>query len=689
MFAKKSISCLFSVLFVVVLMPAVTPLQVAHAAGECYVKSDAGGSNVGTSWTDAYTDLQSALGASPCTEIWVAAGTYKPTAGTSRDATFQLKNGVALYGGFAGTETARTQRDPAVNATTLSGDIGAAGNSDNSYHVVTGATGATLDGFTITAGNANGIYPYNYGGGMYNESSNPTLTNVTFSGNTTTRSGGGLSNYLSSPMLSDVTFNDNTANYGGGGMFNSTSNPTLTNVTFSGNFTTNYGGGMYNAFSSPTLTNVTFSGNTVTEQGGGMYNYNISNPTLTNVNFSGNTARTYGGGIYNDNSSSPTLTNVTFSGNTANTGGGMYNYNKSSPTLTNVTFNGNSVTAYGGGMYNDASSPTLTNVTFNNNSSSSHGGGMYNESSSSPSLMNATFSDNTAKYGGGMNNYNSSPTLTNVTFNGNAATNFGGGLRNQSGSPTLTNVTFSGNTTTGSGGGMYNDESSNPQIRNTIFWGNTATTAGAEIYNDGVSTSVVDDSVVQGGYAGGSNIIINDPKLGALGSYGGYTQTISLLPGSSAINAGNNTTCATTDQRGITRPQPAGGKCDIGAYEYVDVSAPFVTSITRLNPSPTNLASVDFTVTFSEAVSGVGTSDFALTASGVSGTTVSGFSGSGSVYTVTVNTGTGNGTIRLDVPISATVTDLAGIPLAGLPYTSGETYTVEKLCWIYLPLIRR
>ena len=122
MFAKKSISCIFSVLFVVVFMLAVTPLQVAHAA-ECYVKWNAGGTNAGTSWTNAYTDLQSALGASPCTEIWVAAGTYKPTTGTDRTATFQLKNGVALYGGFAGTETARNQRNPAANVTILSGDI--------------------------------------------------------------------------------------------------------------------------------------------------------------------------------------------------------------------------------------------------------------------------------------------------------------------------------------------------------------------------------------------------------------------------------------------------------------------------------------------------------------------------------------------------------------------------------------
>ena len=225
-------------------------------------------------------------------------------------------------------------------------------------------------------------------------------------------------------------------------------------------------------------------------------------------------------------------------------------------------------------------------------------------------------------------------------------------------------------------------------IRNTIFWGNTAATDGAQIYNDS-STPIVSDSVVQGGCPAGStctNIITTDPLLGTLGNYGGFTQTIPLLPGSSAIDTGNDATCAATDQRGVTRPQ--GAHCDIGAYEYVETTAPIVTSITRLNPSPTNLASVDFTVTFSEAVNGVDTSDFALTASGVSGAAVSGFSGSGSVYTVTVNTGTGNGTIRLDVPVSATVTDLAGNPLTGLPYASGETYTVDDTAPIVFSITR-
>jgi parallel beta-helix repeat protein len=421
-------------------------------------------------------------------EIWAAVGTYKPTTDTNRAATFQLKDGVALYGGFAGTETARTQRNPAANVTILSGDIGVAGDSnDNSCHVVRGATGATMDGFTITAGNAsNCAYPDDFGGGMLNQTSSPTLTTVTFSGNAA-----------------------------------------------------RYGGGMYNNYSSPTLANVTFSGNSATDgDGGGMLNYE----------------------------SSPMLTNVTFSGNTAAYGGGGMRNSFSSPTLTNVTFANNSAAYDGGGMWNWNSSPTLANLTFSGNSTTGKGGGMYNVQWSSPALTNVSFISNSAAYGGGMGNViDSSPALSNVTFSGNTATDRGGGIYDlNSSNPTLANATFNGNSAQ-FGGGIYNQNTSISTINNTILWGNTATIAGAQIHSSLDSIPIVSDSVIQGGYAGGTNIIADDPNLGTLGNYGGATPTIPLLPGSSAIDTGNDAACPATDQRGIIRPQ--GARCDIGAFE--------------------------------------------------------------------------------------------------------------------------
>jgi hypothetical protein len=129
------------------------------------------------------------------------------------------------------------------------------------------------------------------------------------------------------------------------------------------------------------------------------------------------------------------------------------------------------------------------------------------------------------------------------------------------------------------------------------------------------------------------------------------------------------------------------GYTDIFVHEN-DIDAPTVTSITCADPSPTNAASVDFTVAFSEDVTDMDTSDFALTTTGtLSGTSVTSLSGTGATYTATVSTGTGGGTLRLDIPATATITDLVGNPLSGLPYTGDEGYTV--LFEIYLPLIMR
>ena len=140
----------------------------------------------------------------------------------------------------------------------------------------------------------------------------------------------------------------------GGGMFISSSNPTLTNCTFTNNSAISGGGGMYNEdFSSPTLSNCTFTENSA-RYGGGMRNSN-SSPTLTDCAFTNNSADVAGGGMYNTEHSSPTLDNCTFTNNSAvHNGGGMYNVSSSSPSLIDCTFTENSAN-YGGGMYNVSS----------------------------------------------------------------------------------------------------------------------------------------------------------------------------------------------------------------------------------------------------------------------------------------------------------------------------------------------
>jgi predicted outer membrane repeat protein len=359
-------------------------------ASTIYVDADASPGGDGQTWGTAYRYLQDALdeananGASDY-EIWVAEGIYYPDEDDDGDhisgamtETFSLNyNNVQLYGGFEATETIRSQRDWQANITVLSGDIdgndttnanGVVTDTDNiignnANHVlylgeasnepITSTT--TIDGFTITAGQANGAS----GGGLYCDGGyssvivcSPALANVTFSGNFAEYRGGAMFNYAyhqgeSSPTLTNVIFSGNSAG-AGGAMYNNAdfageSNPILTNVIFRDNSAVyqggnpdNHGGAMYNdghqGTSSPTLVNVVFSGNSAMDHGGAMYNRGtngMANPTLTNVTFSGNSAGGNGGAIYSTSYPIPddfNLANVILWGNTAEgSGDQMYN----------------------------------------------------------------------------------------------------------------------------------------------------------------------------------------------------------------------------------------------------------------------------------------------------------------------------------------------------------------------------
>ncbi len=365
-----------------------------------YVDLDATGADDGTSWGDAFVDLQSALAiAVSGDEIWVADGEYYPGLAGNNLATFQLKNEVALYGGFSGTETTLEERDWTANTTTLSGDIDGEGTlSGNVYHVVTGSgtdTTAILDGFTITAGNANSN-PNEHGGGVYNQNGSPMLTNLTIFGNSVNLYGGGMYNNAGNPTLKNVTFSGNTAG-AAGVMYNSAGSLTLINVIFSNNSVTGSAGGLYSSSSTLNLTDVTFSANSA-HMGGGMLSRNNISTTLMEVSFSDNTATAEGGGMYNEGSDTTSLMNVTFSGNSSGDyGGGLVN-NAANPTLINVTFTAN-LSGRGGGIANVASSPVLTNVTLYGNSAGVSGGGIYNTGVGSPMLTNCILWGNTAAAG--------------------------------------------------------------------------------------------------------------------------------------------------------------------------------------------------------------------------------------------------------------------------------------------------
>ena len=366
-----------------------------------YVKPTASGTGDGSSWANASADLQTMIDSSSTNdEIWVAAGTYKPTKNTSgnatppnnREKTFYIKRNINVYGGFAGTEIFLIDRNPSTNLTILSGDFnnndaitgeGATlvitNNSENAYRVVTidgtsaaGTIDATcvVDGFTITKGNMGsgtiggaGLYINGSGSG---KSCSPTINNCNFSYNDAAITGAlfcdGRNGGTANPLISNCIFDRNRANEANGALFCSGSNSGVSN---------------------PTIDHCTFSNNSAgLHEGGAMYiqavSGGIATPTISNCIFENNAAGDYGGAIFCHASVNPIISNCIFTRNiSAGYGGGIFYYGQGNEnsTLTNCVFENNTTTNYGGAIYaqaysGDAIDITLTNCTFMNNSAS-------------------------------------------------------------------------------------------------------------------------------------------------------------------------------------------------------------------------------------------------------------------------------------------------------------------------------
>ncbi len=307
----------------------------------------------GKSWATAYKTVREGLKAvQPGAEIWVAKGTYMPTEGTDRTASFRLKPGVALYGGFDGTETRRDQRNWGKNRTILSGDIGLEGDSsDNLYHVVTGAYYAALDGFTITGGNADGEAHYSKGGGMVNYfNASPTVANCTFTANAAGEGGGMYNYHFSSPRVTNCTFVGNSADMGGAMVNRDGACPWVVNCIFKENYARWRGGAVLNDYgASPAFYGCTFSGNTTRGCGGGMYTDDNSSqlgftrPVVSNCTFERNRARCRGGAMANYNRCTPLVYGCIFTSNHARKGGGAVANDYGAVAMVNeCTFNDNS-----------------------------------------------------------------------------------------------------------------------------------------------------------------------------------------------------------------------------------------------------------------------------------------------------------------------------------------------------------
>lgn len=544
-----------------------------------FVDTDANGANDGSSWTDAFNDLDDALaGAISGDEIRVAQGIYTPRPPEppqppippppleasmppppwfDRLATFQLKDGVVIRGGYAGFgEAYPDARDVDAYKTILSGDLNGddvevndpcdllthPSRADNCYHVVTArdigyygsGPNTVFDGFTITGGNANAEaqdWENRGGGGMYNIYSSPTIINCTFSANSA---------------------------WYGGGIENIGSWPDLINCTFSRNFS-EWGGGMANDDSRPTLIDCTFIGNVSSYKGGAMANYDGS-PPVTNCAFIGNCA-VLGGAIYGADCN-PKLTDCTFTGNLAEKGGAAYN-NDSSIKLTNCTLSVNGATT-GGVIYDDEGSSVLLNCKLSANTAAS-GGVIYSGDESYGRLTNCVLTGNTAVSGGVIYiSDDGSVRLTYCTLADNSADN-GSALACDS---------------------YQQQNPSSIEVTNCILWD-----SGNEIWNNDGSIITIAYSDVQGGWPGEGNIdgvpLFVEPghwNADGLWLEGDY----SLRAGSPCLDAGTDAEIY-EDIEGNIRPSDfpgADNNCgladfDMGAYEAFAVPKGEITIFPR------------------------------------------------------------------------------------------------------------
>ncbi|MBK9191755.1 MAG: T9SS type A sorting domain-containing protein [Crocinitomicaceae bacterium] len=293
-----------------------------------YVDLNASGANDGSSWTDAFIDLQDAIAISSFgDDIWVAQGIYYTTSSTSQTIYFNIKNGTKVYGGFAGFETALNQRDFQNNVTTLSAQIGTGSTSDNSLHVVyfnNVANQTRLDGFTLTGAYNDGTF--SYGGGARIIDSSPTIANCIFLGNYAAEGGGGLNHSGSGILnLENCVFDGNVGDtYGGGALRLYDATVNISDCYFKSNQSDTYGGAIFIYDAIVNISNSVFAGNISQTSGSAIRVGDIGTLNVSNSLFVGNftnttsviTASTF------SNTSAHTIKNCTIAHNKQNNSGG-------------------------------------------------------------------------------------------------------------------------------------------------------------------------------------------------------------------------------------------------------------------------------------------------------------------------------------------------------------------------------
>jgi WD40 repeat protein len=351
-----------------------------------YVKADAQGPFDGLTWNTAFNDLQDALSrAAQETEIWVTRGIYRPDRGTGvREASFVLRDGMRVYGGFIGNETAVHRRDPEQNVTILSGDLsgndrGLENNDENSFHVVVverppkrvEPQGVLLDGFTIRGGNASESREDTQeqerkrdGGGLLIEGDRVTVQNCVFEHNAAFHSGGGLVLGGNENLVQDCEFSNNVSRTLGGGLSLRANAGRVSHCVFESNRAKQGGGLDFNARDS-LVVDCEFVMNQA-ENGGAVFGGQDETVSLLFCTFYRNRAANEGGAWFQQYTRAMNAQNCLFVNNSADRSGGAlvsHGY-RGRARLEGCGFIGNSAVRSGGAITYTDSKINAVNCSF-------------------------------------------------------------------------------------------------------------------------------------------------------------------------------------------------------------------------------------------------------------------------------------------------------------------------------------
>ncbi len=397
---------------------------------------------------------------------------------------------------------------------------------------------------------------------------------------------------------------DAQGDYGGGIYDMRDGDLTLNDVSITG-CDASYGGGIYkNGDGDIEIIDSTISDNYAQNSAGALYNDGIGDLIITNSIFDGNVADS--GGVGNlGNDGNVTIVGSTFSNNYAEGSGGVF-YIQAGVTgdvsISGSSFTDNTATDGGGAIYAyNAGSFTVTSSTFSGNVSGSWGGALYlGRTGQVVTVTDSLFADNYASISGGAIDSDANDqivTINNSTFVGNSSGYEGGAIwKEQGGSLTINMSTITENSATSGGGVWLNPRAYGVDvtITGTIISGNTETGGAADDLNtSGQSSPVatISDSILGVVDAditvtASNNIDATAPGfalgLAALTDNGGATETMALLTGSPAIDAGPATVPTFAgngfDQRGAPYVRVYNGQSDIGAFEFQPEPTPTTTT---------------------------------------------------------------------------------------------------------------